>query len=42
MRLGLPRAAKPREVLAALLDRPVRELLGVPLTKTQTVLTMPA
>jgi len=42
MRLGLPRAARPREVLAALLECPVGELLGVPLTKTQTVLTTPS
>jgi radical SAM-linked protein len=41
LRLGLPGAARPREVLAAVLDRPVEGLLDVPLTKTRTVLATP-
>ncbi len=40
--LGRPGAARPREVIAAVLGCQAEEALGVPLKKTKTVLTAPA
>ena len=42
LRLGRPGAARPREVIAAVLDRDVPSVLDVPLRKTKTVLAGPA
>jgi hypothetical protein len=41
LRLGMPGAAKPREVLAAMLDREAREVLAIPVVKRKTVLAGP-
>jgi hypothetical protein len=40
--LGKPGAARPREVVAAVLGRPGDAMLDVELRKTKTVLTGPA
>ncbi len=42
LRLGQPGAARPREVIAAVLGCQAEQALGVPLKKTKTVLTAPA
>lgn len=42
LRLGQPGAAKPREVLAAMLELPADDVLGMRLVKTKTVLAAPA
>ena len=42
LRLGMPGAAKPREVLAAVLGRSPSEALDITLVKTRTLLASPA